>query len=197
MPCHAITCHFSFRCHRRQGQTPPQFHHKLSGFWWRSNRIGPQQIGQGCLWPVPGRPSPFHSEGIPGRKEALFELLHPGRNSTIASGGAYPLPFVVFLRTEGLRHQTAKSYLSAVRHLQISQGLGDPRISSMPHLELVVRGLKREQAGIPGKARLPITPAILKNIYTRSGKQMLTRIIQCCGPACACASLEFWEQERQ
>lgn len=86
--------------------------------------------------------------------------------------GAPPLPvsedrlcqFVAFLRLEGLRHQTAKSYLSAVRHLQISQGRGDPCISSMPRLELVMRGMKRSQTGIPSKPRLPITPAILRKI---------------------------------
>ena len=66
--------------------------------------------------------------------------------------------FIAFLRLEGLRHQTAKSYLSAVRHLQISQGFGDPRISTMPQLELVLRGVKRELAGQPAKPRLPITP---------------------------------------
>ena len=57
--------------------------------------------------------------------------------------------FIAFLRLEGLRHQTAKSYLSAVRHLQISHGFGDPRISTMPQLELVLRGMKRELAGQP------------------------------------------------
>ena len=66
---------------------------------------------------------------------------------------------------ESLRHSTVKAYLSAVRHLQVSQGLGDPQMSSMPRLELVVRGLKREQAGAPSKPRLPITPAILRQIH--------------------------------
>jgi len=86
--------------------------------------------------------------------------------------GSQPVPvaegslcrFVAFLQMEGLRHSTVKAYLSAVRHLQVSQGLGDPQMSSMPRLELVVRGLKREQAGAPSKPRLPITPAILRQI---------------------------------
>ena len=63
--------------------------------------------------------------------------------------GLQPLPvaegglcrFVAFLQVEGLHHSTVKSYLSAVRHLQISQALGDPRMDTMPRLELVVRGL--------------------------------------------------------
>ena len=41
---------------------------------------------------------------------------------------------------------------------------GDPRISAMPRLELVVRGMKRMQAGVPSKPRLPITPEILHKI---------------------------------
>ena len=36
----------------------------------------------------------------------------------------------------------------------------------MPKLELVVRGLKREQAGSPSKPRLPITPAILRQVHS-------------------------------
>ena len=75
--------------------------------------------------------------------------------------------FIAFLRLEGLHHQTAKYHLSAVHRLQISQGLGDPRISTMPQLELVLRGMKRELAGQPAKPRLPITPAILRRICAR------------------------------
>jgi len=74
---------------------------------------------------------------------------------------------VAFLKLEGLRHQTAKSYLSAVRHLQISYALGDPKMNSMPRLELVIRGMKRLQAGLPSRPRLPITPDILRRIRTR------------------------------
>ena len=37
-------------------------------------------------------------------------------------------------------------------------------MSSMPRLEYVVRGLKKEQAGQPKKTRLPITPAIFRKI---------------------------------
>ena len=75
--------------------------------------------------------------------------------------------FVAFLKEEGLRHQTAKSYLSAVRHLQISQGYGDPKMSSMPRLELVVRGMKCLQASLPTRPRLPITPDILQKIRAK------------------------------
>ena len=49
--------------------------------------------------------------------------------------------------------------------MQISQDMGDPKIGSMPRLELVVRGMKREQAGQPTRTRLPITPEILSRIH--------------------------------
>ena len=42
--------------------------------------------------PVTGGPSPFHSEGIPGREYALFVLLCPGMNNAIAGERAYLLP---------------------------------------------------------------------------------------------------------
>ena len=65
---------------------------------------------------------------------------------------AIPLPttekqlcrFVAYLKEEGLRYQTVKTYLAAVRHMQISHEMGDPRIGSMARLELVVRKMKRE-----------------------------------------------------
>ena len=57
-----------------------------------------------------------------------------------------------------------KTYLAAVRHMQISHEMGDPKIGSMPRLELVVRGMKKEQAGQPTRTRLPITPEILSRI---------------------------------
>ena len=57
------------------------------------------------------------------------------RNTQVA-----PLPtlettlckFVAFLAHENLKHQTIKTYLSAVRNLQIIAGLGDPFQQSLP-----------------------------------------------------------------
>ena len=45
----------------------------------------------------------------------------------------------------------------------------DPQISAMPRLELVVRGMKRMQAGVASKPRLPITPEILHKIRAAVG----------------------------
>ena len=71
---------------------------------------------------------------------------------------------VAFVVNQGLKHQTIKCYLSAVRHLQISCGGGDPRVESMPLLELMLRGSRKEQSGIPKRTRLPITPSILEQL---------------------------------
>lgn len=46
----------------------------------------------------------------------------------------------------------SESYLSAVRHMQITHGMEDPRIGEMPQLELIVKGLKMEQTSLPTKA---------------------------------------------
>ncbi len=56
---------------------------------------------------------------------------------------------VAFAFNQGLKHQMIKCYLSAVRHLQVSCGGGDPRVESMPRLELILRGARKEQSGIP------------------------------------------------
>ena len=72
--------------------------------------------------------------------------------------------FVAFAANQGLKHQTIKCYLSAIRHLQIDCGGGDPRVESMPLLVLALRGTRREQAGLEKRTRLPITPVILERL---------------------------------
>ena len=54
-----------------------------------------------------------------------------------------------------------KSYLAAVCYNQIARGFGDPRVGNMPHLEYVVKGLKKSGPRKSSRARLPITPVIL------------------------------------
>ena len=72
--------------------------------------------------------------------------------------------FAAALGHEGLKAQTIKGYLSAVRNRQIILQLGNPFQVDMPVLEYVLRGIKMDQAKHhPPKAkeRLPITPAIM------------------------------------
>ena len=74
--------------------------------------------------------------------------------------------FVVFLSVKNLTYQTIRLYLSAVRHLQIINGLPDPSLSSLPRLGYVLWGIRR--TGItrqPRHNRLPITPELLRAIY--------------------------------
>ena len=69
-----------------------------------------------------------------------------------------------------------KSYLSAVRHLQIMSGLGDPFVSEMPRLQYVLKGARIERSKLtPGakRSRLPITPALLlkmKDVLSKNGR---------------------------
>jgi hypothetical protein len=54
--------------------------------------------------------------------------------------------YVSFLANQGLAHQTIKSYVPAVRHLQIENKYADPGISSMARLEQVLMGIKGQYA---------------------------------------------------
>ena len=68
---------------------------------------------------------------------------------------------------QGLAPQTGKAYLSAVRSMQISLGLPDPRDqSSMPILKRVQAGIRRARIlrSSPPHIRLPITVGILAKI---------------------------------
>ena len=68
--------------------------------------------------------------------------------------------FCAHLASEGLSHQTIKSYLSAIRHYHIVEGKGDPFIANVfPLLQYVLRGIKRSPAS---PSRQPITPAVLR-----------------------------------
>ena len=75
--------------------------------------------------------------------------------------------FASFLAQDGLKVQSIKCYLSALRYAQIANGFPDPRIGSdHPRLECILRGIKRSQASAnpPARSRLPITPDILSSI---------------------------------
>ena len=69
------------------------------------------------------------------------------------------------LTNEGLAHTSIKCYMSAVRHLHIEEGWGDPKLNCMPKLELVMRGIKRVQGRKqkPSPCQ-PITPELLRKL---------------------------------
>ena len=79
--------------------------------------------------------------------------------------------FSAYLALQGLKWQTIKSYLSAVRHFQLTQGA--PPLSldeARPRLQLMLKGIKRATSTRPPKARLPITPAILRQVGQAANK---------------------------
>ena len=76
--------------------------------------------------------------------------------------------FVAYLANDGLAPQTCKSYLAAVRNIQLSLGLPDPREqSSLPVLKRVQAGISRARMlrGGQAKLRLPITIQILEGLF--------------------------------
>ena len=84
--------------------------------------------------------------------------------------------YVAYLAEEGLAPKTIKLYLSAIRHLQVSMNLSDPKIGEMARLEQVVKGVKREYAkkNLDKRERLPITPELLmqmKQVWSREPKK--------------------------
>ena len=77
--------------------------------------------------------------------------------------------FAAYLYTKRVKAGTIKSYLAAVRHAQISLGLGDPKMCDIPQLKYVIKGIKR-YTGQQTRTRLPITPDLMRNLrcYWRS-----------------------------
>lgn len=75
--------------------------------------------------------------------------------------------FAAYMADEGLSPQSGKSYMAAIRNMQISVGLPDPREqSSLPVLKRVQAGISRSALGRgpPSKIRLPITAQLLNQL---------------------------------
>lgn len=73
--------------------------------------------------------------------------------------------FVAFLFSSSLSYQSIRSYLSAVRHLQIMSGLPDPSLSSFPRLDYALKGIRRTNTAETRLKRLPVTPVLLRRIH--------------------------------
>ena len=84
------------------------------------------------------------------------------------------------IHSEGLAPGTAKSYLAAVRYVQISRGMGDPGFGGkMPQLEYVMKVMKR-RAPKEVRRRFPITPEILRKlreVWNQSPKSQDARML--------------------
>ena len=75
--------------------------------------------------------------------------------------------FASYMADQGLAPQSIKSYLAAVRNMQLSLGLPDPREqSSLPVLKRVQMGISRSRLGRQqsSKIRLPITGQVLRRV---------------------------------
>ena len=83
--------------------------------------------------------------------------------------------FVAFLGEQGLMAATVKSYLSSVRQLQISLGLPEVALASMPQLKQIIKGVgvARGKEGKAPRKKRPITPAILGQLRTLKGETQL------------------------
>ena len=109
---------------------------------------------------------------------ATFQTYSQAIGGSLASvridieAGLQPLPLsenllsmlVAYLASEGLSHQTIKSYLklSAIRYFSIMAGHGDPFTpGAFSQLQYVLRGIKRSPHQ-PARVRLPITPTLLR-----------------------------------
>ena len=111
-----------------------------------------------------GGTSPIHTKDIWSRPETFSLLLYQIRCSQCLN--IYLLCcFMAYLANEGLAPQTGKSYLSAVRSMQIALGLPDPRDqSSLPVLKRVQAGIRRVRLS-PSCIRLPITAPVLDQMW--------------------------------
>jgi len=117
----------------------------------------------------------FYSKGLAKSTLRTYQSGKDHYTKFCTEANINPLPvseqhlcfFVSFLAKQGLKHQTIECYLSAIRHLQISNGLKDPFLGElMPKLDYVLRGIKKHQAeqSSDDRTRLPIPPTLLSKM---------------------------------
>ena len=76
----------------------------------------------------------------------------------------WQLSFLYLMQSScvSVTHSTIRSYISAVRHLHIINGHGDPLTAALK-LDLTLKGIRRVRIH-PSHTRLPITPLILRSM---------------------------------
>ena len=97
-------------------------------------------------------------------KRRFLEFCYKNKLSPLPVSQYSACLFAASLAQQGLHPQSIQVYLAAVRHLQISEGLGSLPRSDWPQLQYVIRGIKRSNAGTPVRTWLPITPSLLRQI---------------------------------
>ena len=103
--------------------------------------------------------STVNPENIQECTRSVLKICAESATSPIPIAEGQLCSYVSFLVNQGLKHRTIKSFLSAIRHLQISEGLGDPFHGiTMPKLEYVLKGVKNHQAEKGNGCLLPPPP---------------------------------------
>ena len=84
--------------------------------------------------------------------------------------------FATYLAGQGLTWQTIKVYLAAIRHLHLTLGFPFPGLEGpLPRLQLLLRGVRRISSRTHWpRPRLPITPNILRRVYSHLSSQPCT-----------------------
>ena len=106
--------------------------------WWRCFL---QRWNGSSFLPLPTPAAHVHSDASGNYGCGAANCLTP-----LPVGEAQLFRFVAFLYNSSLGYQCIRSYLSAVCHLQITQGFPDPSLSSFPRISYALRGVRRESS---------------------------------------------------
>ena len=91
-----------------------------------------------------------------------FKFCHQFNLSPLPLHQDSVVRFIAHLAQGGLGYQSLRSYLSALRYLQVSRGFPDPCLTSIPMLEYVMRGIRRAPRVTNRPQRNRVTPEILR-----------------------------------
>ena len=122
----------------------------------------------------------FFKAGLVGSTRNTYSAAQQRFLMFCSATKSHPIPaseatltlFTTHLASTNLSFTMIKVYLSAVRHLHVSEGYHDHfNLQLTPRLQLVLRGIKKHQSStLPRRIRLPITIQIMYGI-----KKVLSR----------------------
>lgn len=125
----------------------------------------------------------FFAKGLAATTQRSYQSAQKRYLKYCLERGFNPLPttelilcrFVAYLAHQGLKQRTLKSYLSAIRHLHIAEGLEDPFKAPLHRLHYTLSGVIKTESERAGskRVRLPITPPILRQMKTYWNKTAL------------------------
>ena len=123
----------------------------------------------------------YFDQGLANTTKAVYKTGWSHYVHFCKAYNLHPLPVTEYHQATFAAHLsltvswgTIRSYLSAIRFVQIRTGLPDPTLPPSPRLPYVLKGIRKQSPQHVRLQRMPITPSLLYNIHSLWSKEAIT-----------------------